>query len=229
MRVGLSSVKKKYGDRIILDIDEFEFESGKIYAVIGPNGAGKSTMLRIMAGLDKADCGKILYEGSEKKTSDNIAFMPQKPYIFDITVLENVIMGIKRGSNALECAKEALLYVGMSGFENAKARSLSGGEAQRAAVARTLVLRKDLVLLDEPASSADISSMRLIEDYVKMVNKRYGSTIIFNTHNPSQALRIANHIIILWDGRIIEYGSPSVIFSSPCRPETKEFLQNWRI
>jgi len=229
MKVILKYLKKIYKKRTVLNIGELEFESGKVYAVLGPNGAGKSTMLKIIAGIDEADSGEVIYGSCEGEQSACISYLPQKPYIFDFTVLENVTLGMGNNANALQNAKEALNYVGMADFIDAKANSLSGGEAQRVAVARTLVLGRKLVLMDEPASSADISSMRMIEDYIKLVNKENSSTVVFTTHNPSQAYRTADEVIMLWAGEVIEKGEASKVMKNPERKETKEFLENWRL
>jgi ABC-type phosphate transport system ATPase subunit len=125
--------------------------------------------------------------------------------------------------------RKILENVNMNGFADSSARSLSGGETQRVAVARVLALEKQLVLLDEPAASIDISSSTLVENLIVKTNQETGSTIIFTTHNPSQAARIANEVIIMWEGKIIEKGRPLEIFNFPHRDETKEFLRNWRI
>lgn len=241
MTVELKCIQKSYCDRIVLNIEDIRFESGKIYAILGPNGSGKTTLLRILAATDKQDnssilYSSILYDGKAVPAPGTISYLPQKPYMFDMTVLENVLLGLKNvqmelgnRKDAEKRAMQAIKSVGMSDFINANARKISGGEAQRTAVARTLILGRKLVLLDEPASSADISSMRLVEEYISSVNKRDKSTIIFSTHNPSQALRIADEAVIMWEGRILEEGKPSNLFNFPKCQETKDFLQNWRI
>ncbi|MCX7923723.1 MAG: ABC transporter ATP-binding protein [Clostridia bacterium] len=229
MRVELNGVEKAYNGRVVLNIDKLEFERGKIYAVLGPNGSGKTTMLRIISNVDKCDRGKVCYNGAERILNNGIAYMPQKPYIFDMTVLKNILLGIGNIPEAHKLAQHALECVGMEEFANARARSLSGGEAQRVAVARTLAGGKGLILLDEPASAADISSMRLVEDYIKAVNGESRSTIIFTTHNPSQAARIADEIVFMQGGVVMEKGEAADMLNNPRSKEAKEFLQNWRI
>ena len=233
MRIELLNVKRVYNDKTVLDIDSLVLEKGKIYAVLGPNGSGKTTMLRIISGIERVISGYVYYNGVDKPQGDDIAYLPQNIYMFDMTVLENVMLGINnRGissSDARNHAKHALNCIGMDDFLNSKARSLSGGEAQRAALARTLVLGKGLVLLDEPASATDISGVELVERYIKSVNEKDGSTIVFTTHNPSQAARIANEVIMIFNGKIVEKGNPSCIFNSPQRQETRDFIKSWRI
>ncbi|MCR4435332.1 MAG: ATP-binding cassette domain-containing protein [Clostridiales bacterium] len=229
MKLLLNGVAKNYGDRTVLKIDHMAFEEKKIYAVLGPNGSGKTTLLRLIAGIEKPDFGEILYNGRKAVLPGEIAYMPQKPYMFDVTVLSNVLLGMDKARDRQREAEEALEQVGMRGFMKTRARLLSGGESQRVALARTLVLRRKLVLLDEPASAADIYSTAQIEAYIRMSCARDGSTILFSSHSPSQALRIADEVVFLWDGRVVERGTPEKVLNSPRNVEVKNFLQNWRI
>jgi ABC-type Fe3+/spermidine/putrescine transport system ATPase subunit len=233
MRVELQNVKKTYSDKTVLDVENLILEEVGIIAVLGPNGSGKTTLLRCVAGIDMATSGHIYYNGMKGYMNKDIAYMPQNTYLFDMTVLDNVMMGLKnRGLNPAESRKlalHALDSVGMGGFYKARAKSLSGGEAQRVALARTLVLRKGLVLLDEPASSTDIAGMETVEKYILEVHKKDSSTIVFTTHNPSQALRIADEAVMMQAGRIIEKNKTQSMFNSPQMQETKDFLRSWRI
>lgn len=215
MRIVLVNIRKSYNSRLVLDIGSLTFENGKIYAILGQNGSGKTTMLRLIAGIDKPDCGDILFGDKENGTTD-ISYLSQNPYIFDFTVIQNVMLGMGNKPDTASSAEEALNYVGMKGFAGTGARSLSGGEGQRIAVARTLVLEKSLVLLDEPAAFVDASSIHLIENYIKASNRKNDSTIIFNTHNPSQALRIADEVILLHEGKVIEKGEPEFVLRKKC-------------
>lgn len=233
MRVELQNVKKTYGNKTVLDVDSLTLEKGKVYALLGPNGSGKSTMLRIMAGFDSDFTGSVSYNESIKKQAKEIAYMPQMVYMFDISVYQNVILGLQE-KKELSCdvktrVERALGFVGMKEFSDVKARSLSGGEAQRVALARTLILGRSLVLLDEPASATDISGVQMAENYIRTVNKDDGSTIVFSTHNPSQAAHVADEVIMMFRGKVVERGTPSKVFNSPEEQETKDFLQHWRI
>lgn len=229
MRLDLNRIVKKYGERTVLDIDSINFTEGKLYAVLGPNGSGKTTMLRLIAGIEKPDSGEILYNGSKTIARSDISYMPQKPYMFDMSVLNNLFLGMGQNKNRSREAEDALERVAMKGFMKARVYSLSGGETQRVALARVLALHRKLVLLDEPASAADISSSRLIEHYIRSTCNNDGSTIIFTTHSPSQALRIADELIFLCDGKVIERGDPHTVLNSPRSSYVREFLQNWRI
>lgn len=228
MSLIVKNLKKAYGTRTVLDIEELELEEGKIYAVLGPNGSGKSTLLQILAGLCTADCGHVYFNEREGLLVEERVFLPQNPYLFDFTVVENVQLGLKEG-NRKQRALEALRLVGMESFSNARPSSLSGGEAQRVAVARALLPGRKWVLLDEPASYTDIASMRQVEEYMQAVNEKKGSGMLFTTHNPSQALRIADEMLFLWQGKIVEKGEPAALIHSPSHGEFREFMENWRI
>jgi ABC-type multidrug transport system ATPase subunit len=225
MKITIQNVKKIYKARTVVDIDTLELAGGRIYAVLGPNGSGKTTLLRLLAGQVKAEEGSILYNGSECLPAEHIAYLPQKPYMFDLTVLDNVLLGMDRSSAARSKAMDVLKSLDMQDFAPVRATSLSGGEAQKIAFARTLVLGKRLVLLDEPSSSIDIASIRLMEECMVKTAHRYGSTMILTTHNPSQAERIAEEVLILYNGNVIERGEPQYLLRTPQKEETKEFLR----
>ncbi|MCX7745907.1 MAG: ABC transporter ATP-binding protein [Clostridia bacterium] len=228
MRVILDNIKKVYRGKTAIDV-KLTLESGKITAVIGQNGSGKTTLMRILAGLLEPDSGRVQYCDCENSPSkDLIAYLPQKPYIFDLSVFDNVKVGIQGKENIESNVMDALRFVGMDAFSDQNARTLSGGEAQRMAVARTLILGKKFVLLDEPTASIDISNMHWVERYILDVNKKDGSTVVINTHNPSQAYRIADRVIFLKNGSVAEQGDKNIL-KSPQSEELKEFLNNWRI
>lgn len=227
MRIHLSNIKKAYNGRMVLDVDSLLFEQAKIYAILGPNGSGKSTLLKIIKGLVKPDFGSVVFENNMK----SIAYLPQVPYIFNLTVLENVILGmeaLKSDNEARLLAFNALEQAGLEQFANQKATKLSGGEAQRMAVVRTLIKQNDFALLDEPAASVDISNSQQLEKLIVKQKNEKGTTIIFTTHNPSQAMRIADEVIIMMEGKIVEKGNPQKVLREPEHLDTENFLKNWR-
>lgn len=229
MRIELKAVKKNYDGKEALNIETLEFKSGRIYALLGPNGAGKTTLLKIISGVEKPDAGRVYFDGMGRIKDGSMSYLPQKPYLFDMSAIDNVCIGLEKNDSAFTKAGKALEYLGMDEFKNSKMLCLSGGEAQRVVVSRTLVLEKSLVLLDEPLSSVDIPSMQLVENYIKMVNERDNSTIIFATHSPSQASRIADEALFMLDGQVIEQGNPLSMLNFPKKKETADFLKNWRI
>lgn len=225
MKITVQALKKSYKERLVVNIDRLTFTSGRIHAILGPNGSGKTTLLRLLAGQETPDEGAILYDGKGSLPADAIAYLPQKPYIFDLTVMDNILLGLDGSVSARSRATDVLKSLDMLDFANIRATSLSGGEAQKIAFARTLVVGKELLLLDEPSSAADINSIRLMEAYLARAAKEYGSTIILTTHIPSQAERIAHEVLVQYQGRIIERGEPQCVLHSPREEQTKEFLR----
>jgi ABC-type multidrug transport system ATPase subunit len=227
MNITLNKIKKKYGNRTVLDVEYLRFESGKLYALLGPNGSGKSTLLRLIAGMDSPDSGQILYDGDKAFPHKDISYQPQNPYMFDLSVQNNLFLGMgKRSGRELE-ADQVLDKLAMKNFVKMRASSLSGGETQRIVLARTLSLHRKIVLLDEPASAEDIHGSHLIENHIQGTCEQDGSTVLFSTHNPSQALRIADEVIFLWEGRAVEHGKPDAVLHSPQSEEVRSFLQYW--
>lgn len=229
MRLQIENLKKRYDDKAVVDINEYEFKSGKVHAILGANGAGKTTLLRMLAGVEIKDSGSILYNGDLSINYNKVSYMPQQTYLFDTTVKKNVALGIENSKENNQKIDKALEYVGMSKFSNKKATELSGGESQRVAIARLLVRNRELVLMDEPSSATDISGNGLLGDYIKRVNDNGKTTIIFITHNPAIAVKVADESIFMMDGKIIEAGISSEIIDLPKTQEMKTFLENWRI
>lgn len=229
MNITLSQIKKIYDGRTVVDIESLSFKKGRIYALLGPNGSGKSTLLRLIAGMDLPNSGQILYDGSKKVLSEKIAYQPQKSYIFDFSVKKNILLGIGKQPGVEAEIDFAIERLDMKDFKMTRATKLSGGEAQRIVLARTLSKKSDLVLLDEPTSAEDIRGSYLIETYIREICERNKSTIIFSSHSPSQALRIADEVIFLWNGKILEQGKPETVISAPQSEEIRSFLQYWNL
>jgi ABC-type multidrug transport system ATPase subunit len=234
MKLELLNIVKAYQGRTILALESLTFESGKSYAVLGPNGSGKTTLLRLISAIEKADQGIILYQGNSSLPEGKIAYLPQKPYLFNTTVLENLTFAMDTGDRAKRekarvQAERALESLSVWDFSRVRAGTLSGGEAQKVALLRALILEKDLVLLDEPTAAIDIPSMKRVEEYVTQVIRKNESTLIFTTHNPSQAARMADEVIMLWEGQIIEKGPCHQVLFESRQKETREFLQYWAV
>jgi len=219
----VENLQKYYGDRLALEIRHLEIETGRIYALVGPNGAGKTTLLRMLNLLEQPDKGKLYFDGAElDKSSPNIlnirrqmTFVMQNPVLFRTSVYRNVAYGLGVRSvdrqTKTRAVSTALEMVGLSGFEHRRARRLSAGEAQRVALARALVLKPRVLLLDEPTANVDRRNVQVFESLIKAVNTEQGTTIIFTTHDLSQAYRLTNRIVSLLDGRLID-SSPENIF-----------------
>jgi len=210
-------LKKVYNNKIVLDVDNLNFQEGKIYAIVGPNGSGKTTLLNILNLLEKPDEGQIFFYDQEitnKSNSDTleirrkITLVNQDPFLFHSTVYDNIAYGLKIRSIPPKVQKSrirsALNIVGLSGFKDRKANQLSGGEVQRVVIARALVIEPEILFLDEPTTSIDQKHIDVVERVIKKIKKEIKTTVIFTTHDLSQAYRLADEVISLLDGKIIK-------------------------
>jgi len=210
-------LKKVYNNKIVLDVDNLNFQEGKIYAIVGPNGSGKTTLLNILNLLEKPDEGQIFFYDQEitnKSNSDTleirrkITLVNQDPFLFHSTVYDNIAYGLKIRSIPPKVQKSrirsALNIVGLSGFKDRKANQLSGGEAQRVVIARALVIEPEVLFLDEPTANIDQKHVDVVERMIKKINKEIKTTVIFTTHDLYQAYRLADEVISLLDGKIIK-------------------------
>ncbi|MDL2257756.1 ABC transporter ATP-binding protein [Eubacteriales bacterium OttesenSCG-928-K08] len=225
--VRLENVKKNYASRCVLDIPQLQLTPGRRYALIGPNGSGKSTLLRLLAGTLLPDEGSIHIPDVCRQS---VGYLPQKPYAYGFSVLKNVCIALsKNQSSADERAKRALDEVGMASLLHARGGTLSGGEAQRMAFARMLVQERSLLLLDEPTSATDIAGTQLVEEALLRYYKKTGCTLLFATHALAQAERLADEIILLDHGRILEFGPTAEVLYQSENEQARAFLNFWQL
>lgn len=226
---------KEYESKKILDIDELKVEKGKITAVIGPSGAGKSTLLSILNGLEASTGGQIEFEGKllgkkpDIETRRQMSMVFQKPVVFNTTVFENIAYSLKlRGMTSTETAKrveELSELIGLKDKMKQKAKTLSGGEAQRLTLARAMVFRPKVLLLDEPTANLDPANVAMIEKLIMHAKTEYGTSIIIVTHNMFQAKRISDNVIFLLSGNVIESGESAQLFNDPQDARTLDFIE----
>ena len=217
----LKGLNKSYGQAKILKDIDLTVEKGEIMALIGPTGSGKTTLLRLIDLLELPTSGSIVFDGipvavlPEKemlKARRRMAMVFQKPVMFNASVRENVSYGLKiRGKNEEEKVREALLAVGLLGYESRDADTLSGGEMQRIALARALVLEPELLLLDEPTANLDPKSAASIDRIIQDLSGQK-TTVIMATHNMHQCQRLASRVTVLKEGRVAGLGRPEDIF-----------------
>ncbi|WP_083932931.1 phosphate ABC transporter ATP-binding protein [Gillisia sp. CAL575] len=230
----------------ILDDIQLSIPKNEITCIIGPSGSGKSTLIRSInrinddvTGLNTQ--GEIIFNGLSINEKDvdvaqlrtQIGMVFQKPCVFPKSIKENVLFGIQHLKKLsklekLQIAEENLkavsLWKEVSHRLNDKAISLSIGQQQRLCIARTLAVKPEVILLDEPTSSLDPVSTRAIEDMMVKLKENY--TIVFVTHNIQQAKRIADNLVFICDGKLIEQGPASIIFSCSSNPQTKAYLRD---
>ncbi len=215
----LQSIRKCYGSRVVLDIESLTLVENRLYTLIGPNGSGKSTLLNILAFLSPPTDGEVVYDGtrvdwsheSMEKGRRKVTLLHQAPYMFGGTVYANVAFGLKtrgiHGEEQQRIVESALDIVGLQGFAERRARELSGGEAQRVAMARALALKPDVLLLDEPLANIDRETTGLLEGVIASLPAR-GTTVVMTTHNPEHPKRLNGESIFLEGGRILSPDPP---------------------
>ncbi|ADC65896.1 ABC transporter related protein [Ferroglobus placidus DSM 10642] len=203
MALEIRNVKKSFGDLKVLDGVSFEVEKGEFACIVGESGCGKTTLLKIVAGLVKADEGEVLYDGRELKTED-IAFVFQDDRLLPWrTALENVMFSLEMRMRELdkkrreEIAKSFLELVGLKGFENYYPHQLSGGMRQRVGICRALAVNPKVLLMDEPFASLDAQTRNRMQLELLRIWERERKTILFVTHSVDEAVFLADKVVVL--------------------------------
>jgi putative ABC transport system ATP-binding protein len=209
--VGLS---RKVAGKVLVDDISIEVGCCDVIAIVGPSGSGKSSLLRLLNRLDEPDQGTVYLEGHDyrsippRELRQQIGMVLQQPYLFPGTVADNIRFGPQQRGETISTEKiEALLeQVGLSGYNNREVSTLSGGEAQRVSVARTLANSPKILLLDEPTSALDQTSEKEVEQLLVRIFREQSQTCLIVTHDPQQAGRIASKVIQLESGRLVKFG-----------------------
>ena len=232
----LRAVRQVYGagpaGRTVLDLAALDIEPGEILAVVGPSGAGKSTLLRLLNFLEAPSAGALAFDGRSVgpepplEVLRQVTTVFQQPLMLHGTVRDNVAFGLRlRGRASTALVDAALDRVGLTGLAGHSARKLSGGEAQRTALARALVLQPRVLLLDEPTANLDPYNVGLIETIVREHNHAHATTVVVVTHNVFQARRLAHRAAFLLAGRLIETAPVEALFNAPSDARTAAFVR----
>jgi tungstate transport system ATP-binding protein len=220
---------KTYDGKQVLKDVNFRVQNGEIFVIIGPNGAGKSTLLRILDLLEEPTSGRILFNGEpiNYSTKDRVAIRKrigmvfQQTMLFNMNVFNNIAYALKiRGENKINLevkVKAALELMQLNGFERKNALALSGGEAQRVAIAQALVTEPELLLLDEPTANLDPRNASIVEEALFSINRERKTTIIMTTHNMFQAENLAHRIGVLNEGKMELIGTFQEVFGKPSK------------
>jgi tungstate transport system ATP-binding protein len=231
----LRDVTKEYNGRRVLQVDRLDIRRGEVLALVGPSGAGKSTTLRLLNFLEPPTSGRVRFLDAEFTPSRSVPMkllrrvttVFQRPLLLNRSVQANVNYGLRlRGQrNSVHRVEAALEQVGLSHMARQSARTLSGGEAQRVAMARAIVLQPDVLLVDEPTANLDPYNVGLIEDILRSLNREQETTLVLVTHNVFQAKRLAQRVALLLDGQVVEVSDVEMFFESPRDPRTAAFVR----
>ena len=232
-QVTLENLQKSFGSQVVLQVDHLEIRDGEFFSLLGPSGCGKTTTLRCIAGLAELDRGRILIGGRDVTAvptwQRNLGMVFQKYALFPhLTVGENVGYGLReRGAGRDEIARkvtDALTLVDLPGTEHRLPHQLSGGQQQRVAMARAIVYRPDVLLLDEPLSNLDVKLRVAMRVELKRLQRTLGITTIFVTHDQQEALALSDRIAVMRGGRIEQLGTPEDIYDRPCSIFVADFV-----
>jgi spermidine/putrescine transport system ATP-binding protein len=231
--VDVSGVAKTYGQAPVLTDITTHFSQGSFTSLLGPSGSGKTTLLRIVAGFIAPDRGTVAIAGKDVTNTAvwarNIGMVFQSYALFPhLTVMQNVEFGLARrgirGAKARAAAEEALEMVRLPGFGDRKPKQLSGGQQQRVALARAIVIKPNVLLLDEPLSALDRRLRQEMQVELLRIQRESGLTTIFVTHDQEEALALSDQVAILDRGRIVQIGAPTEVYERPTTRFAAQFL-----
>lgn len=234
-KITLTNIRHHNSDQFSLVIDHMEVGEGEIVCLLGPSGCGKSTTLRLAAGLEQPLAGDIQIGKTRVASSDHfvgpedrkVGLVFQDYALFPhLTVLENVIFGLDHlpKSERVFVATPLLARMGLTHYADKYPHMLSGGEQQRVALARALAPNPKLLLMDEPFSGLDTVLRDQVRDETFRLLKETGTTVLLVTHDPEEAMRMADRIVLMQDGRIIQCGTPAELYSNPINAFVASFL-----
>jgi sn-glycerol 3-phosphate transport system ATP-binding protein len=231
--VVLKAVAKRWNGQLGVEGISLEIPEGSFTALLGPSGCGKSTTLRLLAGLELPDEGQIFIDGKDVTTSAasdrNLSMVFQSYALFPhLSVVENVVFGLKvrrvPKKERQEKLHRALEITGLLGYENRKPGELSGGQRQRVALARAIVAGQRLCLMDEPLSNLDAKLRNSVRKDIKKLQRDLGITVVYVTHDQTEAMSMADTVVLMRDGHIQQVGTPENLYNSPNNTFVAEFV-----
>ncbi|MBY4839154.1 ABC transporter ATP-binding protein [Pantoea sp. DY-5] len=236
--LSVTQLTKSYGPTAIFENIDFSAEEGEFVTLLGPSGCGKSTLLRCIAGLTEVDSGKVLLQGQ-----DIVPLPPQKRTIGmvfqsyalfpNMTVEKNVAFGLKMqklaSSEIQKRVMEVLALVELTDFARRYPHQLSGGQCQRVALARSLVTRPRLLLLDEPLSALDARIRRHLREQIRNIQRELKLTTLFVTHDQEEALTMSDRIVLMNRGKIVQNGNAEMLYTQPADLFAAGFIGNYNL
>ena len=229
----LERIIKSFDGIKILDDLNFEIPKGQIVSILGPSGSGKTTLLNLILGISEVDSGKIIFDDEDltnvsmEKRGFNIVFQDYALFP-NLNAYENIIYGLKNKKNisTKEEVNDLIHLLGLEKHLDKKIDQLSGGQKQRVALARTMVMKPKILLLDEPLSALDGVIKESIKEKIKLIAKEYNLTTIIVTHDPEEALTLSDQVLIINEGKIAQFGKPEEIINAPSCDFVKNFILN---
>ena len=231
--VDMQGLQRFFGEVKALDGFNLQIQTGELVALLGPSGCGKTTALRLLAGLDMPDGGKIYVDG--KDITDLPANKREMGMVFqayslfpNLTAIENVAFGLKvRGQDSntrLKKANELLELVGLSSQANRFSHQMSGGQQQRVALARALAIEPKVLLLDEPLSALDAKVRTQLRDEIRRIQIEVGTTTLFVTHDQEEAMAMADRVGVMSNGKLEQIDRPNIVYSNPTSAFVASFV-----
>ncbi len=227
----LQNLSKSYGDRPVLEGISLSIAKGEIVSILGPSGCGKSTLLNLVLGLTEASAGRIVYDGEDlthvpmEKRGFNIVFQDYALFP-NLNAYENIVYGLRNFPDRAtpEELHDLIELLGLERHLNQRIEELSGGQRQRVALARTLVMKPRLLLLDEPLSALDGLIKESIKTRIRTIARQLDLTTLIVTHDPEEALTLSDKVLIINEGRIAQFGTPQEIISRPADDFIRKFI-----
>ena len=232
-KLSIRNLSKSFDGKKVLNNLNFDLMEGEFLSILGPSGCGKTTLLRILIGLETADCGEILKSGKDisglpsAKRGMGIVF--QNYALFpNMTVLGNVEYALtlrkdtKKEARAI--ALRTLEQVGLMDQIHKYPNQLSGGQQQRVAIARTLATNPDIILLDEPISALDVTNREIMKAELKSIQKKFNATMLFITHDQEEAFFLSDRIMVMDEGNVEQLDTPLEIFKNPASDYVRSFV-----
>jgi len=227
----LHHISKQFDDKVVLDDINLEIGTGEIVSLLGPSGSGKTTLLNIILGLTEMDLGSIVFNGADithvpmKKRGFNIVFQDYALFP-NLNAYDNIVYGLrnKKGSVSEKEVQEYIDFLELTPHLKKRIGELSGGQKQRVALARTLVTKPKILLLDEPLSALDGVIKESIKQRIQSIAREFKLTTIIVTHDPEEALTLSDKILIINQGKISQFGTPKEIINQPENEFVEQFI-----
>lgn len=229
----LKNIRKSFGKNVILKNVSLSINNGEIVSILGPSGSGKTTLLNLILGITDIENGNLILDGKDitkvpmEKRGFNIVFQDYALFP-NLNAYENITYGLKNKPNisSKEEVDDLIKLLGLEVHLNKNINQLSGGQKQRVALARTMVMKPKILLLDEPLSALDGIIKESIKEKIKTIAKDFNLTTIIVTHDPEEALTLSDKVLIIDHGEISQFGKPEEIIHTPKNDFVKKFILN---